>query len=148
MAFPVQGTEIFWSTSTAASTSTACQVGEITNFTGPGGSAPEIDVTNINSVAKEFLIGLMDYGEVSFGINLNLSDTAQVAMRADCVAATKPKRKCVIKFNDSTADASRTKAIFDAYGKTFSITGNTDDAVRATLAIRVTGGVTFSSVIT
>lgn len=148
MAFVVQGTEIFWSTSTAASTATSCQVGEITNFSGPGGSSPEIDVTNINSVAKEFLIGLMDYGEVSFGVNLSLSDTAQVALRTDCVAATKPKRKCVIKFNDSTSDAARTKAIFDAYGKTFSITGNVDDAVRANLAIRVSGAVTFSSVIT
>jgi hypothetical protein len=148
MAFNAQGTEIYWSTSTAASTSTSNMVGEIVGFTGPGGAAAEIDVTNVNSVAKEYLIGLMDYGEVSFDMNLSLTDTAQVALRADCVAAVKSKRKCVIKFSDSTTDASRTKATFDAYGKTFSINGAVDSAVKGTLAIRVTGAVTFSSVIT
>jgi hypothetical protein len=146
MAFEAQGTEFYWSATTAASTGAAVLVGEVTDFSGPGGQAAIIDVTNLNSTAKEKLVGLRDEGQVSISLNLSFSDAGQIALRAD--RASRSKKKCVIKFNDSTTDAARTKATFDGYCMGFSITGSVDNKVGANAVIEITGGVTYSSVIT
>lgn len=144
MAFESQGTEFFWSTvTTVASTSTSCLIGEIPDFSGPGGQAAVIDVTNINSTAKEKLVGLRDEGQLSLSLNLSFSDTAQTAIRAD--RASRTKRKCVIKFNDSTDDKAKTKALMDAYCLGFSITGAVDQAVKANAVIEITGPVIYSN---
>ena len=145
MAFEAQNTEFYWSDSTAASTAAARLVGEVTDFSGPGGQANIIDVTHLGSTAKEKLVGLRDEGQLSMSMNLSFSDTAQIALRAD--RATRTKRKCVIKFNDSATDAARTKAIFDGYVLGFSITGAVDNKVSANAVIEITGAVTYSSAI-
>ena len=143
MAFESQGTEFYWSTSTAASTAAGTLVGQVKDFSGPGGQAAVIDVTNLLSTAKEKLVGLRDEGQLTMSLNLSFSDAAQVALRAD--RATRTMRKCVIKFNDSTTDAARTKAIFDGYVLGFSITGAVDNVIAANAVIEITGAVTYSS---
>jgi len=145
MAFEAQGTQFFWSGTTAASTADAQLVGEVTDFSGPGGQASIIDVTNLNSTAKEKLVGLRDEGQVSMSLNLSFSDAGQIALRAD--RATRTRRKCVIKFNDNTTDAAKTKAIFDGYVMGFSVTGAVDNKVSANCVIEITGAVTYSSAI-
>jgi hypothetical protein len=146
MAFEAQGTEFYWSGTTAASTNASVLVGEVTDFSGPGGQASIIDVTHLNSTAKEKLVGLRDEGQVSMSLNLSFSDAGQVSLRADRAART--RKKCVIKFNDSATDAARTKATFDAYCMGFTITGAVDNKVSANAVLEITGGVTYSSVIT
>jgi len=144
MAFESQGTEFFWSTATTvASTSTSCMVGEITDFSGPGGQASVIDITNINSTAKEKLVGLRDEGQLSLTLNLSFADTAQGTIRAD--RATRTKRKVVIKFNDSTDDKTKTKALMDAYCLGFSVSGAVDNKVSANCVIEITGPVLYSN---
>lgn len=145
MAFLTQGTEFFWSTSTSASTSTAALVGEVIDFSGPGGRANVVDRTHLGSTAREYFVGLRDEGEVTLSMHLNFGDTGQNNMRSD--RASRTMRKAVIKFNDSSVDASRTKAIFDAYCMGFSVSGGVDAVARAEAVIRITGAVTFSSVI-
>ena len=145
MAFEAQGTQFFWSSDTAASTADARLVGEVTDFSGPGGQASIIDVTHLNSTAKEKLVGLRDEGQVSMSLNLSFSDAGQIALRAD--RATRSRRKCVIKFNDNTTDAAKTKAIFDGYCMGFSVTGAVDNKVSANAVIEITGAVTYSSAI-
>jgi hypothetical protein len=144
MAFESQGTELFWSTNgTVASTSTSCLIAEVVDFSGPGGQANIIDVTHLNSTAKEKLVGLRDEGQVSLSLNLNFSDTAQTAIRAD--RASRTKRKCIIKFNDTTVDLARTKAVFDAYCLGFSMSGAVDDKVSGNAVIEITGAVTYTN---
>jgi len=144
MAFESQGTEFFWSTATTvASTSTSCMVGEITDFSGPGGQAAVIDITNINSTAKEKLVGLRDEGQLSLTLNLSFADTAQGTIRAD--RATRTKRKVVIKFNDSTDDKIKTKALMDAYCLGFSVSGAVDNKVSANCVIEITGPVVYTN---
>lgn len=145
MAFESQGTEFFWSTSTAASTASGSLVGEVTDFSGPGGQANVIDVTHLLSTAKEKLVGLRDEGQLTMSLNLSFTDAAQIALRAD--RATRTMRKCVIKFNDNTTDAAKTKAIFDGYVLGFSVTGAVDNKVSANAVIEITGAVTYSSAI-
>ena len=143
MAFEAQGTQFFWSSDTAASTADARLVGEVTDFSGPGGQAAIIDVTNLNSTAKEKLVGLRDEGQVSMTLNLSFSDAGQIALRAD--RATRSRRRAVIKFNDNTTDAAKTKACFDAYVMGFSITGAVDNKVSANAVLEITGAVAYSS---
>jgi hypothetical protein len=90
-------------------------------------------------------VGLRDEGQVSMSINLSFSDAGQIALRAD--RASRSRRKCVIKFNDNTTDAAKTKATFDAYCMGFSITGAVDNKVGANAVLEITGGVTYSSAI-
>lgn len=145
MAFEAQGTEFYWSTSTAASTGAGSLVGQVTDFSGPGGQANIIDVTHLNSTAKEKLVGLRDEGQLTMSLNLSFSDAAQIALRAD--RASRTMRKCVIKFNDNTTDAAKTKAIFDGYCLGFSVSGAVDNKVSANAVIEITGAVTYSSAI-
>ena len=102
-------------------------------------------MTHLLSTAKEKLVGLRDEGQVSMTLNLSFSDAGQIALRAD--RASRSRRKCVIKFNDSATDAARTKAIFDGYCMGFSVTGAVDNKVSANAVIEITGAVTYSSAI-
>lgn len=147
MAFNAQGTLLFWSTSTAASTASGSVVAEVISFNGPTGAANIIDCSHLGSTAKEFLMGLRDEGEVSLTCNFKPSDSSgQNAMRVN--RANREMRKAVIKLNDSTLDASTTKMTFDAYCTGFSVQGAVDQAVQVNINLKITGAVTFSSVIT
>jgi len=56
MAIESQGAIFYWSTTTAASTSTSHAVAEVVGFNGPTGSANVIDVSHLGSTAREKLI--------------------------------------------------------------------------------------------
>lgn len=145
MAFESQGTEFFWCTSTAASTSTAGLIGEIIDFNGPGGQANVIDVTHLGSTAREKLIGIRDEGQISMTLltSFSTADGGQGRLIAD--RATRTMRKCVIKFNNNTTEAAKHKAIFDGYVLGYSITGAVDDAVKSNVVIEVANAVTYST---
>jgi hypothetical protein len=143
MAFEAQGTEFYWSTSTAASTGAGALIGEVIDFSGPGGQASVIDVTNLLSTAKEKLIGLRDEGQLSMSLNLSMTDGGQTLLRSD--RATRTKKPVVIKFNDSTVDLAKTKAVFSGYCLGFSVSGAVDDAVKANCVIEITGAVSYTN---
>ena len=134
-----QGIEFYWSTSTAASTLTTSLIGEVTDFSGPGGQAAVIDVSHLGSTAREKRIGLRDEGQMTLGVNFLPADTAQVALRAD--RATRTMRKCVIKFNDSASYY----AIFDAYCSGFSISGGVDQKVAGQVVLEIANAVTYTT---
>lgn len=141
MAYSAQGTLFFWCTSTAASTSTSGLVGEVMDFSGPGGQANVIDVTNLASTAKEKLMGIRDEGQVTLTVNHVPDDAGQLLLQADRAART--KKKCVIKFSD----AASYFAIFDGYCLGYSISGGVDDKVTANVVIEVADAVTYSTTI-
>ncbi|MGA1806505.1 phage tail tube protein [Sphingobium sp. WW5] len=61
--------------------STKVQIKGLTNFSGlGGGSASVIDVTDLDSDAKEKMIGLADEGQVSLSLNYLPTDPGQVAL--------------------------------------------------------------------
>lgn len=134
-----QGVEFFWSTSTAASTVAGALIGEVTDFSGPGGQAAVIDVSHLGSTAREKRIGLRDEGQMTLGINFLPADTAQVALRAD--RASRTMRKAVIKFNDASSNYS----IFDAYCSGFSISGGVDQKVAGQIVLEIANAVTYST---
>ncbi len=141
MAFSGQGTKFFWCLSTLPSTMDTGQlIGEVINFSGPGADANVIDVTHMESTAKESLMGLRDPGEVSITFNYNATDAGQLALIADNAART--KKKSIIKF----ADSASSLAIFDAYCLGFTISGGVDDKVTGTARLKLADACTFTTV--
>ena len=138
-----QGVEFYWSNTTAYSTASTCLIGEVTDFSGPGGQAAVIDVSNLGSTAREKRIGLRDEGQITLGVNFLPADAGQLALRSD--RATRTMKKVVIKFNDTTATDSQ-KAIFEAYCSGFSISGGVDQKVAGQVVLEVANAVTYSTV--
>lgn len=145
MAISAQGCQFLWCVSTAAVTTamdTTAAVGEVSNISGPSGSAGIIDITHLGSTAKEKLPGLPDEGqitlEVNFGYATSLNDK-QKDMIADRKART--KKSWGILF----PDASSSLAWGHGYCTGFSISGSVDNKITASITIEIDGEITWSS---
>ncbi|WP_022699303.1 phage tail tube protein [Euryhalocaulis caribicus] len=64
---------------TAPGDDTFTTIGDLTNFSGPGGSRSAIDVTDFDSEAIEKLAGLIDEGQLTVDVNYVPGDTGQAA---------------------------------------------------------------------
>ena len=114
-------------------------IGNVTGFTGPGGQASVIDVTNLASVAKEKLMGLPDEGQFSLDVNLDPDNTQHAALR------TARANRTLMYFEiQLTDDSPVTSVTFQGYVLGFSITGAVDQVVKATVTIEVDGAVSYA----
>jgi hypothetical protein len=152
MALESQGAKLFWGTtsntaseSTKASTGVGQQIGEVVGWNGPSAAAGEIDITHLGSTAKEFLIGLSDWGNVSLDVNFLTTDTVQTSLLTDMRSQT--KRHLVIQLNDSTLEVHQTRISAKGYVKNFAITGKVDNKISGSITVRLAGACTFSSTI-
>lgn len=109
---------------------------EIKTFSGPGGSASIIDVTTLQSTAKEKRMGLQDEGQLSFTINYVPANTVHSGLRDDRANAT--QRNFKLTFTDSPA----TVWTFSGYVTGFSVKGGVDAVVEADVTIEITGAIT------
>lgn len=136
MAIKTQGTQ--FKRGNGASPEVFSVVGEVAGFDGPGGESSEIKTTHLLSAAQEYLIGLPDEGDLSFDCNLAPADAAQVGCRQDRVSQVARNFKIIF------TDVSSTTMSFTAFVKGFRVTGQTDDAVRVKVSLRITGAVTWT----
>lgn len=137
MAIESQGTIVFWSTSTALST--AQSVAGFMSFNGPSGSAAVIDITTLQSTAKEKQMGLPDEGQISFDAIYLSTDVGQIALRTD--RASRTRRKVAIQLTDSSTQLLHA----DAFCTGFSVTGAVDDVLKASYTLEITGPLTFTT---
>lgn len=107
------------------------QVKGLTDLDLGSGKTSEIDVTDLDSTAKEFDLGLPDYGESSYEGNVDFSDAGQDAVRARF--ADSAERDFKITYSDGT-DATFTGRV-SGYGEK---TG-ADNVVKISITIRKTG---------
>lgn len=110
------------------------EVGEITDFDGPGGGVTVIPKTNLQSTAVEKMVGLIDEGQYSFSINFYPDDTGQAACSAAKYAKTLNDFR--LTYSDDTTQS------FEGYVINLSASGAVDGKVNGTLTIEVTGEVT------
>lgn len=111
-------------------------IGEITSFTGPGGSASVIDVSHLGSTAREKIMGLPDEGQFSFEGNYLTGDTnGQQALQADRAART------LRRFQISLTDSPATLVEFNGYVLEFSLSGGVDAVIAYSCTIEITGAV-------
>lgn len=130
-AINAQDTTISINTGTNASP-TWTEIGNVASFSGLDGEASEIDVTNLKSTAKEFRLGLKDFGAFSMEIHIDYDDAGQDGLRSAGSA--------VKEFKVLLSDA--TELTFDGLVKNAdSINGAVDGVLTGSVSIRITGDV-------
>lgn len=114
-------------------------IGEVISVSGlGGGSSSEIDVTNLSSTGKEYLMGLKDEGEISVTLNLDTADTQQTLLR------TSRDANDLKNFQFDLTDAGPTVISFAAYVKTFNIGVSVDDKITLEVALRISGAASWT----
>lgn len=126
-----------WVSGGTATPVTWTTIGNMTSFKGFDGQANEIDVTNMASTAKEYRLGLQDFGHFTFDCDRDFSDVGQIAFDA-------AKRAGTIKSFKLTLPNGKT-ATFSGFVRNSPLDGSVDAVVKtAGVSIRVTGDVTFA----
>lgn len=110
-------------------------IGNVTDFTGPEGSATVIDVTDLDSTAKEKILGIRDEGQFTFGVNYDPSETSHIAV------ATARASGAVQAFEIDLG--STNPMTFDGFVLGFSIEGGVDAAMTGSVSVEITGAVTW-----
>ena len=114
------------------------KIGSVISFSGPSGSAGVIDVTTLDSTAKEKMIGLQDEGQVSMECILSSSATDMHGKLRDD-RSNRRKGIFQIKMTDgSTPDGYPTMVDYDAYVTGFAISGGVDNVVKASITQELT----------
>lgn len=116
-------------------------VPEVQSISGPSTETDEAEVTTHSSAAagayREFILTLIDAGSIEFEINYVPGDAVQQGVRSDFTNRTKRNWQLVLPGSVQTIS-------FTGYVKTFNLDFPTDDAIKASVSIRLTGAVTFS----
>ena len=137
MAIESQGMYVFFSTTTSVATGQIVE--EVNSVSGPSGSASIIDITHLQSTAKEKLIGLRDEGQISINVNFMATAAYQTKIR-EC-RATRTACNIAIGFNDTAH--SMAKCV--CYVPSFNISAGVDAKLTADITFELTGAIAWSS---
>lgn len=115
----------------------ATTIGEVKKISPLNSKKDEIDVTTLSSTAKEFILGLMDYGSVTVTVNFFPGDAGQTAIRT--------------AFTNQTTDLytitfpSSLGATYTFYALVMEAPGPEigNDVLEANVVLRVTGAATL-----
>lgn len=110
---------------------------EVKTFTGPGGAASVIDVTDLSSLAKEKRMGLADEGQLSFVINYIPDNTYHAALRA--ARASREETNFKMVFTDASPSTTWS---FAAFVTGFAVSGAVDGVIEANVTLEITGAIT------
>lgn len=138
MAKESQGIIFYWTEATTGTTAVA--VGEIVGFSGPSMTGNPIDVTNLTATAKTKLMGVYDGGQITFNVNMVVTDAGQTLIRTSFTARTLGAG--IIKLD---ASATSQKCAFLGYVSGFNITGSVDNKLAGDITIAITQGVTYTT---
>ena len=128
-----------YTTYTSGGTATPVQWTKISNvksYSGFDGSASEIERTNFDSTAKEFILGLFDPGAFAIEVDQDNSDAGQLALMTALVTGVAKSFKLILP-NGNTAT-------FTAYVKKFNSQGAVDQAIRRSAELRISGSITWA----
>lgn len=110
---------------------TMTAIGAVRSFGGFNGQANEIDTTHLRSTAKEYMLGLQDFGTAEFGFFM-ISDTGQSRLRT--LKASGASSAFTVSLSDGRI------AAFMAYVQSFTVDQITPDtAVGGSCTLRITG---------
>ena len=106
---------------------------------GPIGSTnPEVDVTNLDSTAKEYIAGLADGNTVDFDVNWLVGNTQQVALRTAAGAGSTKHLKMVWQTSPNTTATFQLVILQFEMGET-----TPEQQVTASISGRITGSITW-----
>ena len=116
----------------------ATTIGHLTSISVPGPVKTEIDVTDFDSSASEFLPGLADYGEISLSGWFDEADAGQTILSADANNIAATTKAFTIDFTRQDVQYQ-----FNAWVKSFvPKAGGPNEAYGFDAVLRVTGAVT------
>lgn len=113
------------------------EINNVVSFSGFDGQANEIDVTNLQSTAKEYLLGLQDFGTVTLECHPDLTDTGQGLLRTAKAAGTTKTFKVTFANSWSITFAAKVQAA--------PMSGGVDAAFEGSFQLRVTGEPTLAT---
>jgi predicted secreted protein len=134
-AISAQGTKIQIDTGTSG-TPVLTDIVNVSDISGFDGKATEIDTTNLSSTAKERVLGLQDWGQVTLATNVNLKEASHAALLAA------KKDGLVRSFTVTLSDGS--KLAFSAFVTTFPIAAKVDAALTGSIVLTITGDITVT----
>lgn len=132
-AISAQGTTFAINSTGTAQAPVWTKVKNVKSYSGFDGSATELDTTDLDSTAKERLLGLQDWGSFSIDVNIDYADPGQAAMLASKRASTQKQYQLTLP-NGYTHT-------FTASVKSFPIAGGTDALLTNTVALTISGDV-------
>tara|TARA_R100000951_G_scaffold90032_2_gene78183 strand:- start:5750 stop:6193 length:444 start_codon:yes stop_codon:yes gene_type:complete len=129
--------------STPDATATYLLISEVTEVSGLGQTYPQVDVTNFDSTAKEYIGGLADGSEVSVTANFLPGDASQVALTA---VGGDNGSGSVFGLQFISTDGTTTNTYtFDVVNLGYEISPSVDDKNSISFTFKITGAITLVS---
>lgn len=119
--------------STGGSPTSFSLLGNIIDMNGLDGALTMIDSSDLDSVAAEFIGGLVDEGNFAVTLKFNPDNTGHQALRDARYSGTK------IEFKLTLTDTTPTTIIFNGYVTTFPLSLPFNDRITASMGIKVSG---------
>jgi hypothetical protein len=107
------------------------------------GTAAEIDVSDLSSTAKEFVLGLADNGSMSIDLFYDPADPGQVIL--ETLRETSAVNGFRVGIRNPLGTGSPTGYVlleFDGLVQTFPVSLAVDAVVTGTVTVRITGAIT------
>lgn len=115
---------------------TYTKINGVISYSGFDGEASELDTTDLDSIAMEYISGLMDEGKFSYESKVIHADAGQLAVRAARASGDVKSMKLV--FPDAVV------ATFDVLVKSVPAAGGVNAVLKGTVSCRITGPVVWS----
>ena len=112
------------------------KINGVQSFSGLDGAAGELDTTDLDSAAMEYIAGLRDEGKFGYEFKVLNTDPGQLAVRAARTSATVRSIKLLLPDN--------TSATFSVIVKSVPLTGATNTVLKSSVDMKITGPVTFA----
>lgn len=107
---------------------------EINSVTGPSGTTEQIDVSHMQSTAREYILGLPDFGEFTLEMNWLVNNAVQEGLRSDFINRTTRN----FKLEDHGVSPEEVWTIVGLVTG-FSLNFPADDRATASVTIKISG---------
>jgi hypothetical protein len=125
--------------------STWVEVAQIVDLGGPAAEADQIEVSHRGSRWRRYVAGMVDGGEVAFDVIFDpdhASHDPTVSGSMYDLLETGEVESYRITFPGAGSDT--TTATFDAFVSTFEVDSPMEDGIKANLALKITGEITWA----
>ena len=119
-----------------ATPQTYTKINGLVSFSGFDGAASELDTTDLDSTAMEYILGLKDEGKFSYEAKVLKADVGQIAVRAARASGALTGMKLTLP------DAS--VATFNVLVKTVPTTGGVNAVLKGSVDCKISGLVVWS----
>jgi hypothetical protein len=135
VALEAQGVKLAVSSGSPSSFS---NIGNITDFTGPGGQAGVIDVSNLDSTFREKMMSLPDEGQFTFNVNWDPDIATHQTLRSSRANRTRTEFKITL------TDIVPTVGTFFGYVLGLQLSGGVGAVIKAAITVEIDGAVAWA----